>query len=340
MTQPQTILVINVSRIGDTLLVTPALRALAKKWPQARITFCGHPKRAEIIQHLPFLSVVGKISKRRAPWLGWFSGQRYDLALVYNYDRQLITYALRVAKQAVAFRQDDAALNDRLFRCVEPPPFQTMHAAKIPLLLTRALDVPDAGYRLEYAVTPEEERWARAALRKDGAPLVGLQVASFPTKAYRDWPIEHFEALCERILGRWPNVHFLIFGGTLEKRRTEALARRFDKHATLFAGKLTLRQSAALMNLVDLYIGVDTGPTHIMGALHRPMIALYHCYSPSRMLAPLEHPCCYAIDHPRAEQGCGPETPMAEITVDTVWEKVVEALATERASNALPTRLP
>ena len=38
---PRSILVINVSRIGDTLLVTPALRALARAWPQARITVLG-----------------------------------------------------------------------------------------------------------------------------------------------------------------------------------------------------------------------------------------------------------------------------------------------------------
>src|SRR5262249_4143365 len=148
--------------------------------------------------------------------------------------------------------------------------------------------------------------WARETLQHANRPLIGLQVASFPTKAYRDWPIEHFEALCERILEQWPEAHFLIFGGTLEKDRTDALAKRLGRHATLFAGTLTLRQSASLMNLVDLYIGVDTGPTHIMGALHRPMIALYHCYSPSRVLGPLDHPCCYIIDHPRiGQEGCG-----------------------------------
>ena len=34
--EPRDILYINVSRIGDTLLVTPAVRAVASRWPQAR----------------------------------------------------------------------------------------------------------------------------------------------------------------------------------------------------------------------------------------------------------------------------------------------------------------
>ena len=328
---PASILVINVSRIGDTLLVTPALRALARAWPQARITFLGHPKRVEIMRNLPFIAAVGAITKHRARWRGWLPGRPWDLALVFGYDKPLVAYALRVAQHVVAFRQDDSALDVRLLRCVEPAPFQSLHSAQVPLLLTRALGLADAGGWLSYVVTLAEDDWARATLaanvRQEAAPLIGLQVASFPTKSYRDWPIEHFEALCERVLARWPNAHFLILGGSLERERTTALARRFAARATLFAGSLTLRQSAALMNALDLYIGVDTGPTHIMGALRRPMVALYHCYSPSRLLAPLEHPCCHAIDHPRAAQDCSPETPMAEITVDAVWAGVVDALA-------------
>jgi heptosyltransferase-3 len=73
------------------------------------------------------------------------------------------------------------------------------------------------------------------------------------------------------------------------------------------------------MNQLDLYIGVDTGPTHIMGALHRPMVALYHGYSPSTLLAPLEHPCLYVVDHPQAGPNCSPDESMAAIPVDAVW---------------------
>jgi len=330
---PASVLVINVSRIGDTLLVTPALRALAQAWPQAQIAFLGHPKRAAIIEHLSFVSRVAAITKDRAQWRGWFPGPRWDLALVYGFDKPLVAYALRVAQRVVAFKQDDTTLDARLFHCVERPEFQSVHSALLPLLLTRAVGAPDAGGRLWYTVTPEEDAWAGATLAatlpesQRAGPVLGLQVASFPTKAYRDWPVENFEALCVRIIDRWPGAHFLIFGGDLEKARTEPLVRRLGGHATSFAGKLSLRRSAALMNRLDLYIGVDTGPTHIMGALHRPMVALYHCYSPSRLLAPLEHPCCYVVDHPRAAQGCGPEAPMAEITVDVVWAKVVEALS-------------
>jgi heptosyltransferase III len=324
------VLVINVSRIGDTLLVTPALRALASAWPRAELHFLGHPKRFEILRHLPFVASAGALSKQRALWRGWLRGRRFDLALVLGFDRPLVAYALRVARRVVAFRQRDEALDRRLFRCVEPPPFQSMHAALIPLLLTRALQVPDAGLRLAYRVTAQEAERARATLKQrlpaDAQPVIGFQVASFPTKAFRDWPLERFAELGARIAARWPRAHLVLFGGAADKRRTSELVRRLNGRATSFAGDCTLRESAALMNQLDLYVGVDTGPTHIMGALEPPMVAMYHCQSPSTFLMPLERSQCYPVDHPR-KQGCSAETPMHEIGVDAVWERVQRALA-------------
>ncbi|MCM2288575.1 MAG: glycosyltransferase family 9 protein [Sulfuritalea sp.] len=335
--EPHRILYINVSRIGDTLLMTPAVKAVAAHWPRAQIDLLAHPKREEVLRNLPFVHSVGSITKNRAPFRGRLAalgGKPYDLAFVCNFDRALLTYALRVARRVVAFRQQDEALNLRLYRIVEHPAPQTVHAVDTQLLLPAAVGVVPAGKALSYCVTADEARWAADFLvshqASDHHPLLGLQVASFPTKAYRDWPLEHFIELCRRIRNRWPQAHFLIFGGELEQQRTAALAAELGAAATLCAGRLTLRQTAALMNRVDLYVGVDTGPTHIMGALHRPMVALFHGYSPSRVLAPLDHSCLHAVDHPLADR-CTPEAAMGDISVDRVWQVVEQALATPSA---------
>lgn len=327
--EPRRILVINVARIGDTLLVTPALRALAARWPGAAITFLGHPKRVEVMRHLPFLAAIGPISKHRAPWRGWLSRRHWDLAVVYGFDRALVSYALRVSRGVVAFRQGRPDLDDRLVRCVEPPPFQSDHAVPMRLSLIRALGIPDTGLRLSYTVTAEERAAARRILSHRGLqeakPLVGLQVRAFPTKAWRDWPIEHFAALCRRISERWPGAHFVLFGGSEDRSRTEQLTDRLPGRATSLAGLLALRESAAVMNELDLFIGLDSGPTHIAGALEVPLIGLYHCLTPSRVIKPLGRSGVHVVDHPLA-QGCGPQTPMGDIPVEAVWRKVLEAL--------------
>ncbi len=323
------ILVINVTRIGDTLFTTPALRALAETWPEAKITVLAHPNRAEVLEHLPFLHRVGPIEKRRAPFLGRLPGKPYDLALVYGHDRALVEYALRVARRVVAFRQGDAQLDARLWRAVEEPAPYSEHAILTTLRLPGALGMAPGSRRIAYRVASQERRAAADLLRRsglDGArPLIGLQSSSFPTKAYRDWPLGHFAALAAAVRETWPDAGFLIFGGPDDKARTTQLRQMIGPGSLDLAG-WPLRTNAALMERLDAYIGVDTGPTHIMSSFDIPMIGLYHCLLPHALYGPLDHPMDFGIDHPRLGQPCDETTAMSEITVATVFSRLREAL--------------
>jgi heptosyltransferase-3 len=142
---PQAVLAIVVSRIGDTLLATPALRAIAAAWPEAKLTCLAHPKRAEVLRNLPFLHRVGVITKTRAPLLGRISRLRFDLAFVYGHDRPLVEYALRVAPRVIAFDQGTKGVNRRLYRSVTLPPHQQMHAVRYRLALLAPLGIASQG---------------------------------------------------------------------------------------------------------------------------------------------------------------------------------------------------
>jgi heptosyltransferase III len=337
---PKSILVVNISRIGDTLLATPAIRAIAAAYPDAAIDILGHPNRVEVLQHLPYARQIGAITKKSAAFRGWanvVTGRQYDLAFVFGFDAPLVAYALRVAQRVIAYRQPDSRLNARLFKAVESPPFQSAHAVQLALTLPKSINIAPAGLRLDYVVTEAEKAWADTTLACDipgGAkPIIGLQVASFPTKAYRDWPIGHFMKLCDQIRARWPDTHFLIFGGSEEKERTDAFKKYLGSAATLYAGQLTLRQTGALMSKLDLYVGVDTGPTHLMSTFDIPLVALYHGYSRSELIGPLEHPCCFAIDHPLAGPNCPIDAAMADITFEQVFAKVEQAMASRQCAS-------
>lgn len=323
-------LFVNVSRIGDTMFCVPAIRAVAYAYPGCEITVLAHPRRAEVLRELPFVARIGTISKRTASWRGRIGNGRYDYAIVYGFDEPLVRYAFRVARRVVAFRQCDPALNERLYRCVDIPPYQSEHSVLQCLRLVAVLGVPAAGLRLSYQVTPWEAAVARKRLAvdvpHDAAPLIGFQVASFPTKAYRDWPIAYFAELADRIITDWPHAHFLLYGGSEEHERVDWLQKKLVPHATRYAGRLTLRETAAMMSLTDLYVGVDTGPTHIMSAFDVPLVGLYHCLSSSHLTGPLDHPCFYPVDHPRERNRCSEQVEMAEITVDHVFAQAARAL--------------
>ena len=189
------VLIINVTRIGDTLLATPAIRAIAKFFPHAKLSVLGHPKRVEVLENIAYIHRVGSIDKRGALLRGWrdaLLGAEYDFAFVWRNDQALVRYALRKARHVVAHRQQDERTNVKLFAVVERIPDNQIHAVAWTHSLPKAVGIPADNYQLDYCVTEAEMFSARQRLEADfpgtTGPFIGMQVASFATKSYRDWP--------------------------------------------------------------------------------------------------------------------------------------------------------
>lgn len=324
------VLVINVARIGDTLMTTPVLRAIKAACPDARLGCLAHPKRVAVLGGVPWVDRLGVITPKRAHWRGWFSAKAWDYAIVYGRDAALIRYANRVAHKVIAFEQGDPALDSRLWRAVPVPrQREQMHVVHEHLLLPAALGIETHDHRLAYFCSEAEMNEAGSWLEKQTAGAtraIGFQVASFPTKSYRDWPLENFAELGRRILDHYPGSGLVILGGSESVSRADWLRQQLGERVAIAAGRMNLRQSAALMRRLDLYVGIDTGPTHLAGALGIPMVALYHCYHRSRRFAPLQHDRLRVVEHPRPDAQCDRAVPMDEITVDAVWAPVRELL--------------
>jgi heptosyltransferase-3 len=298
------------------------LRALREAVPRGRLDVLAHPKRVDVLRALPFIDRLGTITPRRAWYRGRLGRQRWDIALVYGRDAALVRFAARVARRVVAFDQRDTQANALLWRRVSEPE-GLMHAVPHRLLLARALGVETAHLQLAYAAEPDERARARRWLARHGAsgrPLVGLQISSFAAKSYRDWPLASFTELSQRILENHPQASIVVFGDSDSRAPAAALVKAAGRRVVSAAGLLKLRETAAVMSFLDLYVGVDTGPTHLAGALGLPMVALYHCYHRGRYLAPLKHRRLRVLEHPASDADCRRDAAMAEIKVDEVWE--------------------
>ena len=327
------ILIINVTRIGDTLFCVPSIRAIAQHYPGAEITVLAHPNRYEILEHLPYVQHVGCITKKTAGYRGWF-GKSYDLAFVYGFDEALVKYAARESRKVVAYRQADASVNQRIQVLVEPPAFKSDHVVKQMLELPKAVGIETSNLRIDIILLPAEQTWAKQQLQnrgiKDGDILIGFQTTSFHTRPYRDWPIENFRELANRVSTAYPEARFILFGGRDGLERNQTLAAELGSRCILFANQLSLRQTAAIMSQLHAYVGVDTGPTHIMSAFDIPLVGLYHALSKTHHTGPLQHPRDYCINHPADEAGADDSIPMAQITVDQVYAQLISAVEAER----------
>lgn len=325
------ILIINVARFGDTLLMTPAIAALRERWPQADITVLAHPKRMEVLFQNTDIDRVAGITKHSAVWCGWF-GKGYDVALVYGRDWPLLRYAHRVARQVVAYYEPDIPSLSRL-QVVARPALQIPAAEEFALPL-KPLGVFPTHWSLVYRVTDAETQVARQWLEQQGivnsSLVVGFQLQSFPSKSYRDWPPEYFNELALRLLSYDSAVKILLLGGPESRELAEGLANALGERVIATAGCFAMRENAAILAQLALYVGVDTGPTHLAGALGIPMVGLYHCYHRGCYLAPRQHPRLTVIEHPLSDAERTRDASMGDISVQQVWEAVQHHLELAR----------
>lgn len=337
VSQPNRILAIHVARIGDTLLTTAALRHLSNIYPNAQIDFFGHMKRIEVLEHLPYLRHVGGISKKSACFKGWcaklMGREPYDLAFVWGHDAELVAYARRVSERVVISRQLDETVNQMADQVVEfPNDTNLLSEADDKPLAQWILDVVEQGTQTkaislytDYVVTPTESQAAKKLLEQFTASadcqLIGLVIESHSTGAHRDWPIENFVSLAQQLQAEQPSRYFVLIGGKLPDAKVQALQAVLRDHLINLSGKLSLRESAAVINVLDLYVAVDTGPSHIAAALGTPSVVMFHCMrSGEYLLAPIYPERLTIVNHPTARQACDFETPMSAIAVEIVGD--------------------
>ena len=321
------ILLIHVSgRVGDSLLATPALFNIQKNFLNADIDLLVHRNRLDLFANIPNINLWGAISEKRAWYKGWLSYKKYDYVIVFNYDnplKNIIKFALRVGKLVIASDVDDDKINCKLHASI--PRLKNQHHIDIYNHFLSLFNFKKKYTRIKLYLGSEERAFASALLSQHKLTkskfLIGYQMISFPTRSYRDWPVNNFLLLAKKILGKKPNAFFLIFGSTEDQNKIIQFSKHMPIDSYLDLTGLSLRKTAAVMSLIDLYIGVDTGPTHMMSAFDVPMVAMYHGKFPSKYYAPMGHPNCVAIDHPKKDK-CTDKDTMADISVDHVFLKL------------------
>src|SRR5205807_10107155 len=97
----------------------------------------------------------------------------------------------------------------------------------------------------------------------------------------RRWPVAYFRNVVEQLLLR-PGVRCLLIGGPQDRQTVAAFQSslsRPDKVINL-AGRTSLKELVALMQLADLYLGNDSGPLHLAVCSVLPVLALFGPESP------------------------------------------------------------
>lgn len=336
------VLILKADGLGDFLLAVPALRALRKAWPDARLEAVLSPPAASLARPCPYLDAV---RVREARWLSpgarplsrWTSAGRllaeirregFDAVVALRWQSRLdpLLAALSGASLRAGFARAPAA--SLLTHVAGLPPPQE-HQILRTLRILDALGVPRDGEALEYW-TGEEDRLALERRLGGPPPVNAAAVQAGTGLPSKDWNAGKFGALAAGLRERL-GLEVFVLGGPGDRERGASIAAAGG--AWDLTGSLTWGETAALLERCRLFVGGDTGVTHLAAALGTPVVSLFSGVEDPAVWAPAgkrvrilgDRPSCSPCRSPRCRRTDGYFC-MDRIDVEEVLEACGEIL--------------
>lgn len=260
-------LVIQTAFLGDVVLTTPLLSALATE--HGPLDVVTTPTAAPLLETHPAVRRVIPYDKRRAD-RGWAGLRTLARRLrVEQYGRAYLPHrSLRTAALALLARIPSrigfSGGWSFLYTEARPKP-RTGHEADRLLALA---DERLAVYPPHLWPTPQDERAAAAVIQGD---FIALAPGSI--WGSKRWP--YYPELATKLPAR---VAIVVVGGQDDVALGEDIIRAVrpsGRQAVNACGRLTLRESAALIGKAAVLVTNDSAPLHLATAMGTPIVALF-----------------------------------------------------------------
>lgn len=285
------ILVLRGGALGDFLVTLPALALLRKRWPAARIELAGNATAAALAVESGLLDAAH--SQHETRWSALFATS----PLPTEFSAWLASFDL-----VLNFWPDP----DGALRAKFPlhPRQIFLHGAALPSRAPAAAHYCEPLRALELVAT---DFYFQLHKPEADAQLIALHPGSGSPR--KNWPLDRWAALAEW-LTREQQHELLIITGEAESDAARALA-RFGSPAH----HLPLNELASQLARCRLFLGHDSGVSHLAAACGVPSVLLFGPTDPQMWAPPFPH----ARALKRGEE-------VAEISLADVQRAVLAAL--------------
>jgi ADP-heptose:LPS heptosyltransferase len=295
------ILLARPDHLGDVLLTLPAVAALRRALPDARICCLVAPGAGDVPRRcsdvdetdtVPFPPLTGPaeppgwadiVAQRAAVLRG-----RFDLALLPRHDDPWSGALAAAAGIPIRLGYDHPRTHRFLTAALPIPERRHVAAQATDLAVAAAVrlgapaavgvEVPPEGH---FAPTAAEQAEADGALA-GAIPAVGsAPLVLHPGSGWRlkNWPPDRWGALAAG-LERRSGVTPLVVGGPRERELVDAVVEASARRAHGLAGRLSLGGLAGLHRRARLVVAADSGPLHLAAMMGTPVVGLYGPVSP------------------------------------------------------------
>ena len=291
---PRRIVFVRPCCIGDVVMATAALSALRATFPQAHITWAVGPWSARAIAHHPALDAmldIGDDMPLRNPaallrFASRLRAGRFDLALSLVRS-PLMSLALTLARIPVRAGLDSGGRGFGYNLRVAVEPGLREHEGEIYLRAVSAIAGREVHAYANLPVMAEALAAVRARLAGDGieAPFIvahpGGGVNPGAQAASKRYPPAQLAAVLNQVAATWQATAVLI-GSADDAVLVDEVAQRLRVGWANWAGALDFQQIGALAAEALVYIGNDSGLTHLAAASGAKTVMLMGPTDPRR----------------------------------------------------------
>ncbi len=298
-TPPQKAIILQPCCLSQVMLTTPLLAALSNAFPDtrfdwlvsewARPAIAGNPRLTELVDAGSITIKSGGYTLLR-DLAQQLREEAYDTCIIPSRSGVMSLLPWRAGiPQRIGLN-----VNGRGFAhtIAVKPDKSIQHASEFYLTIAEAMGVDlteNKSVGMEFYPPDLDRTRITQRLVEDldwlgDQPLMIMHPggASNPltTNLQKQWPSERFVRL-GNYLAREYNARIVLVGAASEKKMVTAVSGMMSISPVDLSGQLTLGELGALCEVADLYVGNDTGPTHIAAAVGCPTVAIFGPSNPA-----------------------------------------------------------
>lgn len=279
------ILAIRFARLGDVILLLPALTCLKSVFPKARLTFLTAHRCAPVAGLCPAIDEVisvdriamrdGRVPRAltgMAKLVRDIRRRHFDLVIDFHSFREtnLLT-RFSGAPQRLGIKRYNEPYLSFCFNLPPVPEDKNLHVSEMFLRVVQRFGSEAAPART-LVIPPEIAKWVDESV--PAGPRLALYInAPVPE---RIWPPENFSLLADYAIEKF-DASVLVLSGPGDEDladRVRRASRSSRDRLAVFTG-ITIPQLAGLITSARLLVSNDTGPMHLGPAVGVPTLGLF-----------------------------------------------------------------
>ena len=279
------ILVRATNWLGDAVMNTPALEAIRRTFPSARITMLANPLVSQLFTPHDWIDGV-IVYDRQGAHAGLqgklrlaaeLRGRRFDLAILLQdaFDAALITWLAGIPRRMGNNSDGRRLLLTHGF--AHKAGVADCHHVDNYLRMLAHFQISGSSKSLRLCTSPEEDAAAAELLCGAGIGAGDYVIGINPGAAYgsaKRWYPERFAAVADTLSSQWQG-RVVITGGAGEAVIAAEIESALKGRCLNLAGRTSVRQLMAVIKRCNFFITNDSGPMHVAAAFAVPLVAVF-----------------------------------------------------------------